>query len=40
MSFVWTGELGRAEGDHILVSWGLYTHHGIDLGDGTVVEWN
>ena len=29
-----------AKGDHILVSYGLYTHHGIDLGDGTVVEWS
>jgi hypothetical protein len=28
-----------ARGDHIFVSMELYTHHGIDLGDGTVVHW-
>jgi hypothetical protein len=28
-----------ARGDHIFVSTELYTHHGIDLGDGTVVHW-
>ena len=27
-----------ARGDHLAVSRGLYTHHGIDLGDGTVVH--
>lgn len=26
-----------AAGDHLFVAYGLYTHHGIDLGDGTVV---
>jgi hypothetical protein len=28
-----------ARGDHIFMSTDLYTHHGIDLGDGTVVHW-
>jgi hypothetical protein len=28
-----------ARGDHIFVSMELYTHHGIDLGDGTLVHW-
>jgi hypothetical protein len=28
-----------SRGDHIFVSMDLYTHHGIDLGDGTVVHW-
>lgn len=27
-----------ARGDHLSVSRGAYTHHGIDLGDGTVVH--
>ncbi|MCS7168588.1 MAG: lecithin retinol acyltransferase family protein [Gemmatales bacterium] len=26
-----------AKGDHLVVPYGLYTHHGIDIGDGTVV---
>jgi hypothetical protein len=26
-----------AKGDHLVVSYGTYTHHGIDIGDGTVV---
>ncbi|MCA9240366.1 MAG: lecithin retinol acyltransferase family protein [Planctomycetales bacterium] len=26
-----------ATGDHLVVPYGLYTHHGIDIGDGTVV---
>src|SRR5690242_12391006 len=25
-------------GDHIYVSRGIYTHHGIDAGDGTVIH--
>ncbi|MBY0232910.1 MAG: lecithin retinol acyltransferase family protein [Gemmataceae bacterium] len=29
-----------AKGDHILVPKGPITHHGIDLGDGTVVHWH
>lgn len=29
-----------AEGDHIAVERGGYDHHGIDLGDGTVVHFN
>lgn len=28
-----------ARGDHIYVSRGLYTHHGIDCGDGTVIHY-
>jgi hypothetical protein len=28
-----------ARGDHIVTSMGAYSHHGIDLGDGTVVHW-
>jgi hypothetical protein len=28
-----------ARGDHIFLSQQAYTHHGIDLGDGTVVHW-
>ena len=28
-----------ALGDHLSVRHGLYTHHGIDLGDGTVVHY-
>lgn len=27
-----------AQGDHIYVDYGFYTHHGIDCGDGTVVH--
>lgn len=27
-----------AKGDHIWVSRGFYTHHGIDAGDGTVIH--
>ena len=27
-----------ARGDHIYVSRGIYTHHGIDTGDGTVIH--
>jgi hypothetical protein len=27
-----------ARGDHIYVDRGLYAHHGVDLGDGTVIE--
>lgn len=27
-----------AAGDHLFVSYGIFTHHGIDVGDGTVVE--
>jgi len=29
-----------AEGDHLVVSYGIYTHHGIDIGDGTVVAFS
>lgn len=29
-----------ATADHLVVSHGLYTHHGIDLGDGTVVQYS
>lgn len=29
-----------AKGDHIRVKRGLYYHHGIDCGDGTVVHYN
>lgn len=28
-----------AKGDHLFVSRGLYTHHGIDCGDGTIIEY-
>jgi hypothetical protein len=28
-----------AKGDHIFVDRGMYTHHGIDCGDGTVIEY-
>ena len=28
-----------ARGDHIVVARDGYTHHGIDVGDGTVVHW-
>ncbi len=28
-----------AKGDHLFYSMGVYTHHGIDLGDGTVAHW-
>ena len=27
-----------AKGDHIYVDWGLFDHHGIDCGDGTVIH--
>jgi hypothetical protein len=27
-----------AKGDHVWVSRGFYTHHGIDAGDGTVIH--
>lgn len=27
-----------AYGDHIYVNYGVYTHHGIDCGDGTVIH--
>lgn len=27
------------KGDHLYVSRGLYTHHGIDCGDGTVIHY-
>lgn len=30
--------MGRA--DHIYVSRGIYTHHGIDAGDGTVIHFS
>jgi len=26
-----------AAGEHLVVSYGIFTHHGIDIGDGTVV---
>lgn len=26
-------------GDHLVVSYGLYTHHGVDLGDGAVAHY-
>jgi hypothetical protein len=26
-----------AAGDHLVVSYSIFTHHGIDIGDGTVV---
>jgi len=29
-----------AKGDHLFVSYGIYTHHGIDIGDGTVVAFS
>jgi len=29
-----------SRGDHMIVGRGLYTHHGIDLGDGTVVHYS
>lgn len=29
-----------SRGDHIYVSRGLYTHHGIDAGDGTVIHFS
>ena len=29
-----------SRGDHLIVGRGLYTHHGIDLGDGTVVHYS
>ncbi|WP_158854601.1 lecithin retinol acyltransferase family protein [Saccharothrix deserti] len=29
-----------AAGDHIAVNRGGYEHHGVDLGDGTVVHFN
>jgi len=29
-----------AVGDHLAVSYGIYTHHGIDIGDGTVVTFS
>lgn len=28
-----------ARGDHLITPMDCYTHHGIDLGDGTVVHW-
>lgn len=28
-----------AKGDHLVVKFGAYTHHGIDLGDGTVIHY-
>jgi hypothetical protein len=28
-----------ARGDHIITRLVAYSHHGIDLGDGTVVHW-
>ena len=28
-----------ARGDHLVVQFGPYTHHGIDLGDGTVIHY-
>jgi hypothetical protein len=28
-----------AKGDHLLIHMDLFTHHGIDAGDGTVVHW-
>lgn len=35
----WWGNLGTmARADHIFVSHGIYTHHGIDFGDGSVVH--
>jgi hypothetical protein len=37
-----TGPVGRGhgmKGDHLYVSRGLYTHHGIDCGDGTVIHY-
>ncbi len=29
-----------SRGDHLIVGRGLYTHHGIDLGDGSVVHYS
>ncbi|VTS05979.1 lecithin retinol acyltransferase family protein [Tuwongella immobilis] len=29
-----------AKGDHLIVAMGVIDHHGIDLGDGTVVHWS
>ena len=29
-----------ARGDHIVVGMGMVDHHGIDIGDGTVVHWS
>src|SRR5262245_41484155 len=28
-----------AKGDHLLIHMDLFTHHGIDAGDGTVIHW-
>jgi len=28
-----------AKGDHLCVQYPTFTHHGIDLGDGTVIEY-
>jgi hypothetical protein len=28
-----------ARGDHLVICMTVYTHHGIDVGDGTVVHW-
>lgn len=28
-----------AKGDHVMVSRGIYRHHGIDMGDGNVVHY-
>ena len=28
-----------AKGDHLFVQYPTFTHHGIDLGDGTVIEY-
>lgn len=27
-----------SRGDHIYINYGAYTHHGIDCGDGTVID--
>jgi len=35
-----SGEIFMAKGDHLIVPMGPITHHGIDLGDGTVVHWS
>lgn len=28
-----------AAGDHLLISWGGYHHHAVDMGDGTVIQY-
>ena len=28
-----------AKGDHLMVSFGIYQHHAIDIGDGRVIQY-